>query len=141
MVARKRLELPKEAFRSSLTTGRDLFRNIDGRSDTARRYRDIQALIAADIGGGSSSDTHSEAQIQLIRSAAGLIVLRERLDTASINGEPIDTAQYCRIVNSLGRVLGQVGIKRLAEVVTVHLLRYAERYSKAEDADVEEAAV
>ena len=49
---------------------------VDGRSLVARRYGEVAAGIATDLGG----DEHlTELQQHLIRSVAGLVVLRERL--------------------------------------------------------------
>jgi hypothetical protein len=115
MARRKRLELPKDSFRSAVTNGRDLLAGIDGRSLVARRYRDVECTIAQDLGG---ADQLSEAQLQLIRSAAGLIVLRENLDAATVNGEPIDIGNYCKISNSLNRVLGAIGLRRVSKDVS-----------------------
>lgn len=102
-------------IRSSITNGTDLLPHIDGRSVVARRYRDIQNAIASDLGGLS---VMTEAQLQLARSAAGLTLLRERLDAKAVNGESVDDMQYCRISNSLSRVLVALGIERKAKDIT-----------------------
>jgi hypothetical protein len=66
----------------------------------------------------------SEAQLQLVRSAAGLIILRERLDLRALNDERVDVAEYCRISNSLRRVLATIGLQRTAKDVTPTLSEY-----------------
>ena len=60
---------------------------IDARSAPARRYRDISLALASDM---SVIDNLSEAQRQLVRSAAGLVVIREYWDGKSLNGEPVE---------------------------------------------------
>ncbi|MBK5199442.1 MAG: hypothetical protein JJE37_14370 [Methyloceanibacter sp.] len=103
----------------------------------ARRYGELIAVIAADQGG---ADTISEAQLQLIRSAAGLIVLRENLDAKAVNGEPIDVSTYCKISNSLRRVLDAIGLKRKMKDVTTlgSILRASIRRDReAEDVEFE----
>jgi hypothetical protein len=86
---------------------------IDGRSYAARRYRELGASLSADLGGDLT-----EAQKQLVRSAAGLVVLRERLDVEAANDRPIDYQEYCTISNSLRRVLSTIGLKRIPKDIT-----------------------
>jgi hypothetical protein len=51
-------------------------------------------------------------------SAAGLVVLRERLDVKAINGKDIDAGEYCQISNTLRRVLTVIGLKRVPIDIT-----------------------
>jgi hypothetical protein len=117
----KRLEPSKRAFRSSVSNGGAILAGVDGRSLVARRFRDIANAIAEDCGG---SDNLTEAKLQLIRSAAGLAVLREDLDAKACNGQVIDVGCYTRITNSLGRVLALVGLERVPTDVTPSLKSY-----------------
>ena len=113
--ARKRLDLPNRAFRTGVGNGSALLHGVDERSLTARRYREVSAAITSDLGG----ETHlSEAQDQIVRSAAGLVVMREALDARVVNGEQVDVAEYCRISNSLRRLLATIGLERRAHDVT-----------------------
>jgi hypothetical protein len=64
-------------------------------------------------------DQLTEAQRQLVRSAAGLVILRERLDVKAVNGEAIDAGEYCALANTLRRVLISIGLKRVALDVSV----------------------
>ena len=98
----------------------------------ARRYAEVAAGIASDLGG---HEQLTELQQHLIRSVAGLVVLRERLDAASINGEKVDTTQYCRLANATRRVAATLGLSRLSSKdVTPHPLTYPKLY----DAELEE---
>lgn len=112
---RRRFEIGPAAVRSAIANGSRLLEGLDGRSAPARRYRDMIAALASDLGG---RDNLTEAQFQLIRSAAGLVVLREALDAKALNGEAIDTGDYCRISNCLRRVLSTVGLDRVPRDVT-----------------------
>jgi len=112
---RRRFEIRDTKARSAIANGTRLLVNLDHRSAPARRYRDLISAVSADLGG---YDRLTEAQIQLVRSAAGLVVLRERLDQKSLNDERIDVAEYCRISNSLRRVLQTIGLQRAARNVT-----------------------
>ena len=133
---RTSLTLPQAAFRTAIGNGSRVLDGVDGRSHVARRHVEISASIASDLGGAALL---SEAQLQLIRSAAGLVILREDLDSKAVNGERIDVATYCRISNSLRRVLGTIGLKRVPRDITPDPLTYARQYDrlKAEDAEVE----
>jgi hypothetical protein len=110
---------------------------VDGRCSIARRYAEIAGAICADLGG----ETHlTELQKHLIRSVSGLVVLRERLDARAINGQPVNSAIYCRLANSTRRVAATLGLSRVARDVTPDLKTYiASKYREAEDAEVEEA--
>ena len=112
---RKRLALPQHQFRTAIANGSRVLDGIDGRSHIARRHVEITAQIAEDLGG---IDLLSEAQLQLIRSAAGLVVLREDLDAKAADGESIDVSTYCRISNSLRRVLDTIGLERRSKDIT-----------------------
>jgi hypothetical protein len=94
--------------RTALGNGGELA-GVDGRSHVARRYRELAALISRDA---SPNADLTEAQKQLIRSAAGLIVLRERLDVKAIKGEQVDCGEYCSLSNTLRRVLVTIGLDR-----------------------------
>ena len=73
----KRLDLPNSRFRTAAGQGHRMLEGVDGRCSIARRYSEIAARVAGDLGG---EDRLTELQKHLIRSVAGLVVLRERLD-------------------------------------------------------------
>jgi hypothetical protein len=110
----KRLDLPQRAFRTAIGNGSAVLDGVDGRTLVARRFREIGAAIAIDLGGESEL---TEAQKQLVRSVAGLVALRERLDVQAAKGEPIDSGEYCRISNSLRRCLATIGLHRVPKNV------------------------
>jgi hypothetical protein len=113
MTDRARLGIPNKRFRTKLANGTRILEGIDGRSYVARRYRELGAALSVDLGGDLT-----EAQTQLVRSAAGLVVLRERLDVEAANDRPIDYQEYCTISNSLRRVLATLGLRRIAKDIT-----------------------
>ena len=133
---RKRLDLPSQAFRTSVANGSRILDGVDGRSLAARRFAEVAAAIASDLGG---EDHVTELQRHLIRSVSGMVVLRERLDAKSINGESVNTAQYCRLANSTRRVAATLGLSRVAKDVTPDLQTYlASKYSReAEEAETD----
>jgi hypothetical protein len=115
---RKGFEVGSAAHRSAIGNGSRLLEHLDGRSAPARRYRDLQHAFARDI--APDPGALSEMQVQLIRSAAGLVVLREALDAKSLNGEAIDIGNYTRIANTLRRVATTLGLERHARVIDGH---------------------
>jgi hypothetical protein len=116
MADRKPIYLPHARFRTKIGSGQRLLAGIDGRSAIARRYREIAGAIAQDLGG---SDQLTEVQRQLIRTGAGLVVMREAMDVRLINGETsINASRYCRVSNSLRRVLATIGLTRTPKDIT-----------------------
>jgi hypothetical protein len=116
---RKPLAVMSSTVRSAIANGSRLLDGLDARSAPARRYRDVQNDIASDLGNDLSA-----AQLHLVRSVSGLVVLREALDARVLNSEPIDTAQYCRLANTLRRCLATLGLQRVPRDVTPDLSSY-----------------
>jgi hypothetical protein len=112
-VARKPFAVSPATIRSKVANGSRLLEGLDARSAPARRYKDLQASMASDLG-----NDLTEAQLQLVRTAAGLVVMREALDAQVLNGVAINTGQYTNIANSLKRVLLALGLKRVPKDVT-----------------------
>jgi len=112
-----RLDVPKKKFRTGIANGSRVLDGVDGRSHVARRYREVSAALGSDLGG---SEHLTEAQKQLVRSAAGLVVLRESLDVKAAKDGPesVNTATYCLISNTLRRVLITIGMQRVPRDVT-----------------------
>jgi hypothetical protein len=89
----------QRAHRSAVSNGTKLFcvDGLDGRSQTARRFRDLVEGMGNDLGG---SDRLSEGQRQLIREAYGVLCDR------------------------LGRCLQRLGLERKPRDVTPDLRSY-----------------
>lgn len=117
------------ASRSARTNGRRLFVDGDGRGPWARRWRDLKALYADDLGGESSL---SEFQNGLVGTAATLRCELERLEGQLSLGEPIDTDQYGRIAGHYRRVVETLGIERRVRDVTPTLADIADEIATEE---------
>ena len=117
--------------RSRVSNGRALVAGADGRSATSRRYRDLMAEMANDMGG---PDLLSEAQRQLIRRAAGLAVQAEAEEAKIIAGKPVDLDSYVKAVNAINRVLNSLGLKRVARDATLDLKDYLSTRHPAHEA-------
>ena len=115
------LESPQVAPRKSqgksrVTNGSKLLPLADGRSVTARRFRDLYEDIAADLGG---LDCLSEGQKQLIRRAAMLSAECEKLEAQSARGEAeFNVDLYGQMCDRLGRLFGRLGLERKAREIT-----------------------
>jgi hypothetical protein len=103
------------ASRSAKTNGRRKFVDGDGRGPWARRWRDLQALYADDLGGAS---TLSEFQLGLIATASTLRCELERLEGRLSLGENIDVDQFGRLAGHYRRVCETLGIQRRMKTIT-----------------------
>jgi hypothetical protein len=84
----------------------------DGRLALPRRFRDLCAHIAADLGG---PDHLSTIQLDLIRRYAGLAVLAEKLEADLINGRDVALGEMIFIASTLARLSRRIGLKRIAK--------------------------
>jgi hypothetical protein len=123
----------KKTARTRVSNGRDILPGIDGRSVTARRYRDLATAIATDQGG---ADHLSEARIQLIRRFAAAAVLAEAMEARLVAGEKIDTGEHALLCSTLVRLASRIGIDRRSKDVTPLLKDYLDDASEVEDADL-----
>jgi hypothetical protein len=100
--------------RSRITNGSALLPNTDGRSQIARRLRDLVAAISADQGG---ADRLAEARFQLIRRFAAAAVIAETMEARLANGEAIDVTTHALLCSTLVRLSTRIGINRTAQIV------------------------
>lgn len=112
----------KPEARTRVTNGRQLFmEHVDGRSAEARRFRDVLAQIASDLGG---IDRLSEGQRQLARRCALISIECEKMERSAVAGEAIDLEAFGQLTDRLGRAFGRLGLKRVARDVTPNLKDY-----------------
>jgi hypothetical protein len=118
------LETPPVAERSTrsrLTNGADLLPGIDGRSATARRYKDLVAAISSDQGG---ADQLSEARMQLVRRFAAAACLAENMEASLVRGEAINLQDHALLCSTLVRLAQRIGIDRRSRDITPALKDY-----------------
>jgi hypothetical protein len=119
---------PSRTNRSAITNGSQLLRGIDGRSATARRYRDLVQSFVESFGG---EGVLNQADKAMIGTAAAITVEAEGLQTKIVNGEVIDHEQATRLVNAQGRALKALAAlgsrKRKAPRVAEYLAAKAAR--------------
>ena len=107
--------------RSKVTIGRQLFIDGDARLKVSRRFRDVLASIATDLGG---ADRLSEGQKQIARRCAMLSVECEIMESAAVAGEPFDLDVYGQLTDRLGRAFQRLGLKRVMHDATPDLGAY-----------------
>ena len=113
-------ELPSRT-RSAVTNHKDLLPGLDGRSATARRFRDLVNAFVADMGG---LDRCSEIKLGLVRRLAATTVQAEMLEARMVNGEAIDIATLCTLASTTVRLSQRLGLERRARNVTPSLGQY-----------------
>lgn len=116
---------PKPQARTRVGNGSVVLQDVDARSATYRRYREILAALVSDMGGDPS-----EAQEQIARRAASLAIWCEDQDAAAANGQPLAIAAYTTASNTLRRLLESLGLERKLRNVTPSLAEYAARKAR-----------
>jgi len=119
-ISSPRDEFPLRA-RSAVTNHKDLLPGLDGRSATARRFRDLVNAFVADMGG---LDRCSEIKLGLLRRLAATTVQAEMLEARMVNGEAIDIATLCTLASTTVRLSQRLGLERRARNVTPSLGQY-----------------
>ena len=110
-------ELPART-RSAVTNHKDLLPGLDGRSATARRFRDLVNAFVADMGG---LECCSEIRLGLVRRLAATTVQAEMLEARMVNGEQIDISQLCTLASTTVRLSQRLGLERKQRDVTPSL--------------------
>jgi hypothetical protein len=88
---------------SKVTNGNRLLHGVDMRTETGRRFRDLIRCYADGLG-------HlTEERMSLLRTAAGITVKLETMQSAIVNGEEIDVRLLVRLANSQARALRALG--------------------------------
>jgi len=133
--ARKLVRSPH--VKSKVANGSRILPSTDGRSATARRYRDLIESMCADLGG---ADYLSEAERQLIRRAALLSAESERVEALWARGDvEFDLASYCVMSNNLRRLCETLGLRRVAKNVPT-LAQYLDAVAELKPSPIESNA-
>jgi hypothetical protein len=139
MSIRRPLVKPPEVTRpqAHITNHREHLPGIrDGRSATARRFRDIVRAVGVDQGGLAQL---SEARLQLVRRFAALCCHAELLEARLANGEQIDIGEHSNLSSTLVRIASRIGIDRIPKDITPSLGEYLKRRRDTDDETLEAA--
>ena len=121
---------PPPTSRSRVSNGSDMFLgDVDGRSREARRFRDVYAALVAHLGGEAHA---SEAKRHLAKRASALVVWAETEEARLAAGADLDVSRYTTAVNTLRRLLGDLGLERVARDVTPSLGEYLDQRGESE---------
>lgn len=115
--------LASPSTRSRITNGSAMLPGVDGRSGTARRFRDlVEALTREHVG------TLTEAARLQIRAAASMQVHVEEMTARMANGEHVSAEEMTRAANGAIRALaslkGKAPAKRRGQGSTAGLSTY-----------------
>jgi hypothetical protein len=86
--------------KSAISNRSRLLEGVDGRSASARRFRDIVAAYEAEAGSHVSA-----VERDLIRQAAGLTLRAEQMQAVIVRGEPVNNDELVRISSTAKRLL------------------------------------
>jgi hypothetical protein len=101
-------------LRSRVTNHKDLLPGLDGRSSSARRFRDLVNAYVSDMGG---LDQCSEIKLGLLRRLASIVVQAEILEAQMVNGKPIDVTTLCQLASTTVRISTRLGLERKQRLV------------------------
>jgi hypothetical protein len=109
-----RPEIGRDSRRSRVTNHRDLLPGLDGRSASARRFRDLLAAYVADMGG---LDQCSEIKLGLLRRLAATTVQAEQIESRMVSGEAVDIGTLCQLASTALRLSSRLSIERVPKPV------------------------
>jgi hypothetical protein len=107
--------------RAAVSNGSHLLPGIDGRSASARRYRDLVTDLAGDLGGETAL---TSAELALVRQAAATTMRAEQLQAAIVRGESVASDELVRLSNASARILVALRGKRQARAKGQRLKEY-----------------
>ena len=93
--------------RSAVTNGSKLLVGIDGRSPTARRFRDLVQAYSAEIGGDLS-----QTEMAMIKAAASLSLTAEMMQADLVNGKMVNPDDLIRLSSEARRLLDALAEKK-----------------------------
>jgi hypothetical protein len=107
----------QRAHRSSVSNGSRLFAvaGLDGRTQTARRFRDLIEIWTLDLGG---PELLGEGQRQLVRRAASLSIMAESIEADMARDMAFDVTVYGTIADRLRRLCETLGLQRKVKDVS-----------------------
>jgi hypothetical protein len=85
---------------------------LDGRTNSAKRFDRLVNDIEIDLGG---RDQLSTIELALIEGFAGAYVALENLNTRLALGEKIDLSEHAQAISAMVRVSNKLGLQRRAK--------------------------
>lgn len=114
--------------RSAQSNGSRLFLGtVDGRTEAARRYRDLFEALTDERGGVAAMRT---GEIEAARIYAGLAVMLARMHVEIAEGKPVDAEQVGQIGDRMDRAMRRMGPVKAAQRQTLEQRLAAERKAR-----------
>ncbi len=110
---------PKPQAATRIGTGNAVLSGVDGRSQGARRYRELCADLVHHLAGDPTAP-----QLAIIRRAAALAVWCEGQEAAQASGGEFDVQAFTTAANTLRRLLADLGLERRMRDATPTLAQY-----------------
>lgn len=92
------------SYRSRVSNGSLHAKGVNGRSASARRFRDLVESFSAELGGAAQS----EAGRTLIRNAALMALRSEEIQADAVSGRAVDPEEAVRLANASARLLAAI---------------------------------
>ena len=96
------------ASRSKVSNRSRAHQNVDERSAGARRFRDLVDAFSADLG-----DNLSEADLALVRMAAGLTLKAEMMQADLAAGKDVDAETLIKLAGTARRSMAAISAKAI----------------------------
>lgn len=106
---------------AAVSNHKDLLPGLDGRSASARRFRDLVHRFVSDMGG---LDRCSEIKLGLLRRLAAATVQAELLEARMVKGEQVNIEQLCTLASTTVRIATRLGLERVPRDVTPSVKDY-----------------
>src|ERR1700722_5380055 len=97
---------PSKRTRAAVSNRSKTHQNVDERSAGARRFRDLVDALSADLG-----DNLSEADLAMVRTAAGLTLKSELLQADLAAGKDVDAEVIIKLAGASRRALTAICVK------------------------------
>ena len=107
--------------RAAVSNHKDLLPGLDGRSASARQFRDLVHRFVSDMGG---LDRCSEIKLGLLRRLAAATVQAELLEARMVKGEQVNIEQLCTLASTTVRIATRLGLERVPRDVTPSVKDY-----------------
>jgi hypothetical protein len=117
-----------------------MLEGVDGRTASARRYRDLCRAFEEELGGSLN-----EVELGLVRQAVTLTLRAEQMQGAVVRGEMVDSDQLIRLSSTSKRILSDIAAKAAKRkpatpTLADHLAKRAAELAAAETVGVTDGA-
>lgn len=106
MGRRRSIDVSSSKNRSAVSNRSRLHQTGDARSAGARRFRDLVDALSADLG-----DNLSEADLAMVRTAAGLTLKSELMQADLAAGKDVDAETLIKLAGTSRRALAAISAK------------------------------